>query len=255
VRPNRPEPLAFRDLDVDYDDPLLRSFHRDVLAPSFSPDELEDVETLARGLRGDGDTERLTTIAVADDGTVLGGVVGEIYRREGVLLLAYLAVRPGLRGLGLGTKLMEHVASRWYARPAVRLALAEVHDPRAWSGVEGEAPLRRLRLYARLGARVLGVPFVQPALSAERARVPGFLLLAFHVDPSVERPQGGGSAVGSDLVSRFVRRYYESVEGVRAPYDPQLAQLLELIDEHSSIRLLPVGEYDRVPPLARLESA
>jgi GNAT superfamily N-acetyltransferase len=243
-----------RDLELDYDDALLRSFHRDVLAPSFSSDELDDVETLARALRGEGDTELLTTVAVADDGTVLGGVVGETYVREGVLLLSYLAVRPGLRGLGVGTELMEHVASRWYARPAVRLALAEVHDPRSWSGVEGDAPLRRLRLYERLGARVLGVPFVQPALSSDRARVPGFLLLAFHVDPSVELAQGSHSAVRSDLVGSFVRRYFESVEGARPPYDPQLAQLLRQIEEPSSIRLLPIGEYDRVPPLAAGES-
>ncbi|HET9507425.1 MAG TPA: hypothetical protein VFO81_05735, partial [Gaiellaceae bacterium] len=152
------------------------------------------------------------------------------------------------------TKLMEQVASRWYAHTAVRLAVAEVHDPRAWSGVEGDAPLRRLRLYERLGARVLAVPFVQPALSAEQARVPGFLLLAFHVDPSVELARDSRSAVRSGLVGRFVRRYFESVEGARAPYDPQLAQLLEQIEEHSSIRLLPIGEYDRVPPLARRES-
>lgn len=255
MRPNRTEPLALRDLDVDYDDELLRSFHRDVLTPSFSSDELDDVEKLARGLRGEGDTELVTTVAVADDGTALGGVVGEIYVREGVLLLAYLAVRPGLRGLGLGTRLMEHVASRWYAHPAVRLALAEVHDPRVWAGVEGDAPLRRLRLYERLGARVLGVPFVQPALSADRARVPGFLLLAFHVDPSVELAQGNRSAVPSDLVDSFVRRYFESVEGARAPYDSQLAQLLEQIEARSSIRLLPTGEYERVPPLAAGEAS
>ena len=145
---------------------------------------------------------------------------------------------------------MEHIAPRWYAHPAVLLAVAEVHDPRPWSGVAGDDPLGRLRLYERLGARLLGVPFIQPALGPNGARVPGFLLLAFHVDPSVEVEHDGESAVHSDIVGRFVRRYYETAEGITAPYDSQLAELLRRIEDHATIRLLPLAEYERVALLA-----
>jgi hypothetical protein len=58
------------------------------------------------------------------------------------------------------------------------------------------------------------------------------------------------SAVRSDIVGRFVRRYYQAAEGARAPYDSELADLLALIEQDSSIPLLPVGELDRVPLLA-----
>ena len=58
------------------------------------------------------------------------------------------------------------------------------------------------------------------------------------------------SADGADIVGRFVRRYYETAEGVHAPYDSQLAHLLERIEEHPTIRLLPIAEYEDVPPLA-----
>ena len=114
----------------------------------------------------------------------------------------------------------------------------------------GDDPLSRLRLYERLGARVLGVPFVQPALGPGRARVHGFLLLAFHVDPSVEVGQHGAMAVRSDVVGRFVRRYYETAEDVRVPYDDQLAHLLGKIEEHPAIPLLPIADYEHVPLLA-----
>ena len=168
----------------------------------------------------------LASVAVGSEGEVLGGVVGEVYATEGVLLLAYLAVHPDRRGGGIGTALMGHVAPRWYAHPAVRLAVGEVHDPRFWSDVEGDDPLSRLRLYDRLGARVLGVPFVQPALGADRARIPGFLLLAFHVDPAIEVELKGGSGVPAGIVAGFVRRYYKQTEGAPDPADSELNELL-----------------------------
>jgi len=244
------EVVAFRDLDVDHDEELVGRFHHDILAVSFAPDELEDVATLARGLRGKGDLDVLASVALDGNDAVLGGVVGEVYVRGSVLLLAYLAVRPDLRGRGIGTVLMERVAPLWYARPAVRLAVAEVHDPRAWSQVAGDDPARRLRLYERLGARLLAVPFVQPTVGAGRARVPGFLLVAFHVDPNIEVKLDGGTAVSSDIVGAFVRQYFGKAESVTAPYDAQLTELLGRISEHPAIPLLPVSEYDRIPLLA-----
>jgi GNAT superfamily N-acetyltransferase len=240
------EVFALRDLDSDPDDTLIDGLYQDVLAVSFSPDELDQADAFAEAVRGEGGTEVLASVAVGRDGAVLGGVVGEVYARERVLLLAYLAVRPELRSRGIGTMLMQHVAPRWFAHPDVLLAVAEVHDPRPWSAVAGEDPLSRLRLYERLGARVLGVPFIQPALGPGRARVPGFLLFAFHVDPSVEVEHEGEGAVRSDLVGRFVRRYYETAEGITAPYDSELAELLRRIEGQATIRLLPVAEYDRV---------
>jgi GNAT superfamily N-acetyltransferase len=241
------EGIVLRDLDVDPDDELVERLHREVLSVSFSPDELDGADVLAEGLR-DGCT--LATVALDPDGALLGGVVAEVYGREHVLLLAYLAVRPDLRGRGIGTRLMEHVAPSWYAHPEVQLAVAEVHDPRPWSNVAEEDPLARLRLYDRMGARVLALPFVQPALGPGRARVPGFLLLAFHVDPGVEVVDGDATAVPSSLVARFVRRYYEIAEGAPDPADSQLNDLLSRIEERPTIQLLPIREYDRIPLLA-----
>lgn len=236
----------FRNLEDDRDEELLDRFHSEVLSVSFSPQELDDREVLARGLWGESDTEVLISVAVGPDGAVLGGAVAEVYAEEGVLLFAYLAVRPGLRGSGIGTSVMQHVAPRWYGHPAVRLALGEVHDPRRWSGVPGEDALSRLRFFERLGTQLLSVPFVQPALGEGRPRIPGFLLLVFHVDPSVELRRDGERAVRSDIVGRFVRRYYETAESVRAPYDSELADLLAQIEEHATIDLLPIAEYDRI---------
>ena len=215
ARPDRV--VAFRDLDVDPDDELLDRFHRDVLTVSFSPDELDDVETMAPGLRGEGDTEVLCSVAVDSDGAVLGGVVGEVFVDEQVLLLSYLAVRPDLRGRGIGTALMSTLRRVGTRTPPSGCAVGEVHDPRMWSDVPGDDPLSRLRLYERLGARVLGVPFVQPALDDGLAPHPR--LPAARVPHRLaDRDHGRGRcAVPADLVGRFVRRYYEIAEDSPSP--------------------------------------
>jgi len=237
----RPRRLAFRDLDVDLDLPLLRRFHRDVLAASFSPGELDDVATMERGLRGDGETRVLASVALRG-GSPIGGIVGEVHADERLLLVSYLAVLPDLRGGGVGQALVKHALPRWKAARGIDVFVAEVHDPRVWQDVAGDDPERRLRFFDRVGARVLDVPFVQPALGPGGDRVPGFLLLALDVGSAVELP--------SELIAGFVRRYYRVAEGAREPYDATLNELLGLIEARQTIRLLPIAEYESVPLLA-----
>lgn len=236
-------PFAFRDLRAEPDAAVLERFHRDVLAPSFEPAELDPLDVIAEGLRATGPRRTSALVAVGPSGDVLGGVVGELYEPEQVLLLAYLAVRPDLRGRGIGTALLHRAAASWYG-PGVALAVGEVHDPGRWPE-EGDAAAGRLRLYAQVGARLLDVPFVQPALGPGRPRIDGFLLLAFHLAAEA----GLGDGVPSGLLSRFVRAYYEREEGVRPPYDPELASLLELIEREPVVPLLPVDAYARVRAL------
>jgi predicted N-acetyltransferase YhbS len=238
--------MILRDLRTELDDALLRRFYDEVLRPSFDDDELMDVDSLVDGLRSEDDPRSLASVVVDEEGRVDGGVVGELYESERVLLLAYMAVRPSERDRGVGTELAQLVLPVWFADPRVALAVAEVHDPRFWPHDAAEA---RLRLYDRLGGRVLGVPFVQPALGSDRERVRGFLLLVFHADPSVSVRLDGGEAIRTEVVARFIRRYFEETEGARPPYDPELAGLLELIESHEAVPLLPIGDYDRVPAL------
>jgi GNAT superfamily N-acetyltransferase len=239
--------VRFQDLRSDYDEELLYRFYTQVLEPSFARDELEPVEMIAAGLRGEGDADVLAAVCLDAGGEPLGGLIAERDSRTNVLLLSYIAVRPEARGRGIATQLMKRVAAEWYRHPDVLLALAEVHDPRHFAGVLGEDSLGRLRLYERLGARLLAVPFVQPALSEGRERVPGFLLLVFHADPQVCVERDGTTGVRAEIVADFIRRYYESAEGASPPYDPQLTALLQAVGAHDEIPILPLSRYDRLP--------
>lgn len=242
--------ITFHDLCQDFDEALLSRFYADVLTPSFHTDELEPLEWFAQGLRQENETAVVASIALGSCGEVLGGLVAARYSGSNVLLLVYLAVRPDARCLGIGSRLLRVVAPQWYTDPTVLLAVGEVHDPRCWSGTPGENPAARLRLYERLGARVLAIPFIQPALKPGGKRVYGDLLMAFHVKSSASVVRSDQPQVRADLVSTFVRRYYEVTEGAVSSEDLEVLRLLDYIESRSEIPLLPVNEYHLVPIIA-----
>jgi GNAT superfamily N-acetyltransferase len=238
------EALEVRELHRDFDRRLLARLYREVLEPAFAPDELEGIEPLAARLTRPEGPGSFVAVALGPDGEVLGGLVADHDRECRVLLLSYLAVRPDLRGRGIGSRLMRDVAARWYEGGEVLLAVAEVHDPRHWPG--DPAAVQRLRLFEAVGAQVLDVPFVQPALHGDGERVSGFLLLAFHVDPSIRMRDGDTEGIPASLLARFVKRYYEDAEGPASPPDPELVSLLARIEQDELVELVPLSEYERV---------
>jgi GNAT superfamily N-acetyltransferase len=231
---------AFHELDVDYDDAVAERFYREVLVASFDSNELDDFDRFRHGLLGKAEVPTVATVAFGRDAEILGGIVGEIYASAETLLLAYLAVRPDIRSRGVGTALVRHAVPRWRKRSDVRLSVAEVHDPRRWLD-PGDAAEERLRFFDRVGARVLGMPFIQPALEPGRSRVSGFLLLVFDSDLEHEVPAA--------QVARFVRHYYAVAEGAEPPFDPELAELLAVIEQKPGIPVYRVADYARAPSL------
>lgn len=238
---------TIHDLHRRFDPEILDSFYAEVLVPSFRPEELQSLDSMAAGLTGRGEPSVLASVAIGPGDEILGGIVAERHPDSEVLLVGYLAVRPDRRGRGIATSLVRRAEAEWHADENVRLALGEVHDPRSWTGVGEDEPVARLRFFERLGARVLAVPFIQPALGPEGRRVRGFLLLALYVDPSITMTSGAEQGIPTDILSRFVRRYYEDTEGAQAPYDPELAWLLDQVEREQTVALLPLSQFELVP--------
>ena len=154
---------------------LVPELYRSVLALCFPPDELETEEGLIGGLRS-GRSRAL--IARDADGTIAGGAVGDYFPRSDVMLLAYLAVRPGGRGTGIGATLLQAARDAWTAELSPRLIVLEVEDPREVTGSEAFGdPVARVRFYERHGARALPLPYVMPALSPGTERVKRLMLM------------------------------------------------------------------------------
>ena len=241
--------VTIRELRSQGDAELLEELYRNVLQPSFSVDELETLESMLSRLEAEDETTLLAAVAVDGAGNVVAGLVGELYPDVKVLLLGYVAVRPDVRRRGVGSQLILQVVPRWYARADVRLALGEVHDPRFWPQAPDEDAISRLRLYGRLGGRLLDVPFVQPALDAQRQRVRGFLLLVTYVDHTVSIERDGRTYIPADVVSEFIQSYFATVEDAERPYDLELAALVARTEARPQIALLGIDEYESIPPL------
>lgn len=193
---------------------LLRELHDDVLRPSFRPEEYVSPAVIHPG-------SKLAVIASTDDGVVVGGALGEVYPVSGILLLGYLAVRPGFRGTGIGAVLMAALRERWLDRDT--LAVLEMDDPRYHASHPDHGdPVARLRFYGASGVRLLAIPYFQPRLRAHLPR-------GYHMLLGVIPPAGATlpASIPARRVSAFLREYFAECEGDAIDDDVEFLGLMD----------------------------
>ena len=213
---------------------LLRELHEKVLAASFPPEEYIPPTTFEP-------VGELALIASDDDGLVLGGAIGELY--SAALLLGYLAVRPGLRGGGVGSTLLAAVKERWVGQRPV--TFLELDDPRYHQPDAGYGdPAARLRFYGAFGIRLLAIPYFQPRLRDDLPR--GYHLFLGVIPPEGEAPP---TTMPASEVTGFLEEYFEACEGDGALADPGVRWLLDAVGGQQEISLVDVGEYDGLPDI------
>ena len=225
----------------ELDPKTFERFYRQVLEPAFRPDELVELDQMAAALLAGDDSEFGTVLL--RDGDPVAGILGETWADSGVVLLGYIAVRPDLRGSGLGGQLLATELPRWQARAPESLVLGEVDDPRFHASTSHGDPLARLRFYDRLGARLLPVPYIQPALRPTADRVRGMLLI------SMGTPR---DSVAADAVARFFDDYFEACESAEViRSDPEYRALRERLSgwPDGRLPLWPLMRYPEVRPL------
>jgi GNAT superfamily N-acetyltransferase len=238
------------DLRANFDDALLSRFYSEVMEDSFAPAELVSIDELRTGVAPGSGGGTLMVLALGAEGEVLGGMVGERYPRSDVLLLAYIAVRPEARGRGIGTLLLAHADEHWYRKLRPRLALAEVEHPAFHPKTDRGDPVARLRLYERIGAGVLGIPYFQPEVREGAGRVYDMLLLVFHFNASVSRAEKDGTRIDGKVVAGFLDEYFTLAEGPEVlADDPEYRSLRAQADRPEGVSLLPLARYREVPAL------
>lgn len=223
----------------------LEELHRDVLSPSFPPEELESVESLVEGCR----LGRTRALGVRRDGRVVAGAVAAGSAAPGdVMLLVYLAIAPGQRGGGIGGALLDAAVQTWVEESSPGLLVAEVEHPDHHEASEAHGdPAARLRFYARHGARVLAVPYFQPGLGAAGARVPALMLCTLHVAPEAvaDGPADAPTAVDAGPLRDFLTSYLVGSEGSLRD-DADTRALLDSVSG-PSVRLVDPADLAGVP--------
>lgn len=217
------EEFSIRFIEGESDIGTLRRLYDAVIAPSFLPAEREPFEKLTRVLAAD---ELRGAIAVTPDGEPVGALFLEWFADIRAALLCYFAIRPDLRGQGIGRHLVAVAAPRWRSDLKPHVVFAEAEDPQLTDAPEspdhgdGDA---RLRLYAGFGARRLPIPYLMPELAPGAGRLPNLLLLVVEADDVVSPAP---DRIRSAIVADFLMRYFARQEGDAARDDDQLRQLL-----------------------------
>ncbi len=161
----------------------LSAVHSEILAPSFPAYELMSLERLTAEVEH-GDTS--VRIIRDDDGELAGCAIGTWYEEASVLLLDYLALRPGARGGGLGGALLNSSVVAWSEQYDPCIVLAEVEHPDHHDAHPQHGdPEARLRFYAREGARLLPLPYFTPGVGEGKPRVGGMMLAVLHAHPNL----------------------------------------------------------------------
>jgi len=145
--------------------PELAAVYADILSPSFPPHGLMTLERLTDEVENGTTSVRV----VRDDaGNLAGTAIATWYLEARVLLIDYLALRPGQRGEGLGGALLNSSIDAWAAHYDPCIVIAEVEHPDAHDAHPQHGdPEARLRFYARQGARLLPLP---PQVQRRRCR-------------------------------------------------------------------------------------
>ena len=256
--------FSVRFLEGESDAGILRRLYDTVIVPSFPPAERETIEKLSRVLAAD---ELRGAVAMTPDGEPVGALFLEWFADIRAGLLCYFAIRPDLRGRGIGRALVAVAGPQWLAALRPHVVFAEAEDPRfadadraaGTGGATGRAAavdatgaagtgghadygddFARLRLYAGFGARRLPIRYLQPELAPGAGRLPNLLLLVADADDAV-RP--APDRIHSTIVEDFLVRYFARTEGgAGREDDSELGLLLKECRQDDLLPLLALPE-------------
>jgi GNAT superfamily N-acetyltransferase len=235
--------IRVRDMPTEVGASLIEDVYHELLEPSFGPDELDTLDTLRDGLA----KSEVWGLCALDGDTPVGCVLGYPFTESKVLLIGYLTVKPGLRGGGIGGRLMDKAEQWWSGRDDLTLVLAEVEDPRRHPVVGDIDPKRRADFYARRGAQVVVGPYFQPRLEGEgRKRVYDLFLTVLSGNSAATTPE---NSVPAEQLTNFLLEYFrDSGEGSDFPRadDDEGNRLLVWYRDRETVAVHPIGDYAQI---------
>ncbi len=232
--------IQFRDLRADADASFIEDIYREILQPSFSPDELDPLEVILDGLTEGGSYE-LWGLSAMDGDMPVGCMLVYPYRESGVLLIGYLAVKQGARSRGIGGLLADEGATALVRAAGLsvgswrRLKIRVITPRRVTSTRSGAWPSTR-----GAGRRSSLARTSSRASTKCRQRVYDFFLTVHHRGDAVISPE---STISARRVADFLQEYFAaSGEGSDWPQDDEGRWLLDWYRSREMVNLQPIGE-------------
>ena len=229
---------------LDGDSPDLVEAYEQILAVSFTPDELEPIATFAAQVDEGARQLWVARLAEAPEGEIVAVRMARDLQPSDAVLLTHLAVREGHRDEGVGSHLHRAVTSRIVSDQGPSLVLAELaHPDHHETHPRRGDPLARLRFYGRFDARIIDLPYFQASLGPGRQPVYGLLLLVLYARPDLVNPARTRLENAENLLAAIRTMLQWDGE----PDDAAAARLLTAVSQ-SPISLVPVGDYRNVVP-------
>ena len=151
-----------------------------------------------------------------EDDIVQGGIISDYYPKSGVIHLIYIAIQKERRGSGIARKLIKSLL------PNAIKALEETFGFSAkaiifesnipWkTEIDSIDPKLRLKIFEKLGAKLIPIPYVQPALSESKKKVENLFLLSFPLTESSTL-----NTLNTKVLEDFLKEFYQGL-GIKAP--------------------------------------
>ena len=178
--------------------------------------EREDWEDIKKRCSKNAAFPRTFILLLKEDDVVKGGIVSDYYPKSGVIHLIYIAIQKEWRGSGIARKLIKSLLPK---------AIVELEDTIGFSAkaiifesnipwktaVDSIDPKSRLKIFEKLGAMLIPIPYVQPALSEFRMKVENLFLLSFPLTESHTF-----NTLNTKVLESFLKEFYKGL-GITEP--------------------------------------
>jgi GNAT superfamily N-acetyltransferase len=215
---------------------LLGRFYTEIYRDAFPKADQAETPDIWLPLLDDGAPDALPLIhvilACQDADELLGGVICEEYRDSHCWLATYIAVRCDARRRGVATGLMSALQDMIKAAGTANWILfLEAENPSLLSDAdERQQAIARLHILDKLGAHLIPIDYVQPALAPDKRAVADLQLLCCV-------PDGAGDYISTARLISFLREFYKACDQSSAP---ALLRMCDGLQLRRTVRLEPL---------------
>lgn len=230
-------------------DELINKFK--ILYESGFPDdnEREDFDVILKRVSGDKTANEPHSVillhTIERNRVVAGGLIADWYERSKCIHLTYLIIDENHRNKGIATILINEgvaLVIDWIKKSKgieIKNVFFESNIP--WkTKLENDNfdAVERLKIFSKLGAKWIDIPYIQPALDTEKSPVDNLFLLSF------SQFNANQNKVAVTEVAGFLKDLYFGL-GVNNPeqnddFNAMTAGLMKIMDNNDNIDLFPV---------------